>query len=316
MSSTTGPATDGHPFHHVALVYHTAADYVAGTVSFVRSALSRGSPVLVVVPPDNLDLIRTALGDDTRRVSFADMTVVGRNPAALLSGVVSDFVAAHPGQRTAIIGEPVWPERTEVEYPACVAHEALVNTVLAGHDLETLCLYDARRLDTRIVADAYRTHPLLEQRGKRRRSTAYTDPLALVDEFNLPLPPPPADAAVLDYTDRSALPRVRLFVSRQAGAAGLAEERVREVVVAANELASNTVEHTAEGGRVVVWTDPGVLVCQVEDTGYLPDPLVGRLRPDVTRSRGRGLLFVNQLGDLVRVHTRPGYTGFRLHFLL
>lgn len=189
MSSTTGPATDGHPFHHVALVYHTAADYVAGTVSFVRSALSRGSPVLVVVPPDNLDLIRTALGDDTRRVSFADMTVVGRNPAALLSGVVSDFVAAHPGQRTAIIGEPVWPERTEVEYPACVAHEALVNTVLAGHDLETLCLYDARRLDTRIVADAYRTHPLLEQRGKRRRSTAYTDPLALVDEFNLPLPP-------------------------------------------------------------------------------------------------------------------------------
>lgn len=166
MSSTTGPATDGHPFHHVALVYHTAADYVAGTVSFVRSALSRGSPVLVVVPPDNLDLIRTALGDDTRRVSFADMTVVGRNPAALLSGVVSDFVAAHPGQRTAIIGEPVWPERTEVEYPACVAHEALVNTVLAGHDLETLCLYDARRLDTRIVADAYRTHPLLEQRGE------------------------------------------------------------------------------------------------------------------------------------------------------
>lgn len=138
----------------------------------------------------------------------------------------------------------------------------------------------------------------------------------MVDEFNLPLPPPPADAAVLDYTDRSALPRVRLFVSRQAEAAGLAEERVREVVVAANELASNTVEHTAEGGRVVVWTDPGVLVCQVEDTGYLPDPLVGRLRPDVTRSRGRGLLFVNQLCDLVRVHTRPGYTGFRLHFLL
>ncbi|MEY9214404.1 sensor histidine kinase [Thermobifida halotolerans] len=318
--STTATATDhlgeASPFEHIGLLYRSEADYLAGTVPFVRTALSSGGPVLVAVPSDNLDLLRAALGADARQVDFADMATAGRNPGRILPGVLLDFADAHPGRRVSIIGEPVWPGRTGVEYPACVTHEALINAAFAGRDATILCPYDARRLGTVTLSDAHRTHPLVEQRGARHPSDAYTDPLELAAEFNRPLPFPPSDAAVLDYAGQTALSEARLFVTKQAEAAGVPEVRIAELAVAVNELVANTVEHTATGGRVAVWTEPDVFVCQVEDTGHLPNPLTGRLRPDITQPRGRGLVFVNHLCDLVRVHTRPGHTEFRLHFRL
>ncbi|MCZ9342699.1 ATP-binding protein, partial [Streptomyces sp. TRM76130] len=55
-------------------------------------------------------------------------------------------------------------------------------------------------------------------------------------------------------------------------------------------------------------------VCEVRDAGRLADPLAGR-RPAARDQRGgRGLLLVNLVSDLVRVHTGPDGTTVRCWF--
>jgi anti-sigma regulatory factor (Ser/Thr protein kinase) len=300
-------------FDHPGLLYRGGDDYLAGTVPFITAALAADQPVLVAVPPANLDLIRGALGGDAQRVVFADMTEAGRNPGRIIPAVLIRFADAHRGHRVSIIGEPIWPGRSSLEYPACAAHEALINAAFAGRDGAILCPYDADLLDPSAVADAYRTHPVMMEKGNRWASAAYGDPLETAGSFNLPLPDPPAGAAIMRYRDHTALARLRRFVAGLATAAGLPDDRASGLVLAINELATNTIEHTGGGGAVTIWTEPETLVCHIDDTGHLLDPLAGRIpaRPD--QLRGRGLVLVNLVCDLVRIHTRPGRTTIRLH---
>ena len=300
-------------FEHLGLLYHDTGEYLAGTTAFVREALAVGNPVLVAVPGANLDLIRDALGDDGTAVAFEDMAVAGRNPGRIIPGMLLDFADRHPGRRVAVIGEPIWPGRSLAEYPVCATHEALINTAFVGRDAAILCPYDVRGLDATRVADAHRTHPVLVERAERRMSTAYTDPVQTAAAFNLPLPRPPASAVWLSYRDKFALAEIRRFVVERARAAGLSRDRVDDLAISVNELATNTAEHTGDGGRVSIWTERDVVICQVEDTGHITNPMAGRLPVPPTDIGGRGLLMVNQICDLVRVHTEPGRTTIRLH---
>jgi anti-sigma regulatory factor (Ser/Thr protein kinase) len=312
-SITARPVSGRQQFAHPGLLYHDSEQYLAATTSFVRSALAAGDPVLVAVPGDNLRLLREALADVADRVRFADMAVAGRNPGRIIPGVLLQFAAAHPGRRVSIIGEPIWPSRTALEYPACAAHEALINAVFADRDAAILCPYDAARLNPAAVDDAWRTHPtMLDTRGLRP-SPWYTDPLATAARFNLPLPPPPPHAATIRYDCELALSNVRGFVVSQAGAAGLTGDRLVDLTVAVNELAANTIEHTTGGGTLAIWTEPGHVVCQVEDQGKLADPLAGRIPPPPHHAGGRGLILTHQLCDLVRIHTGSRGTAIRLH---
>ncbi|MEV4702425.1 sensor histidine kinase [Actinoplanes sp. NPDC049316] len=299
-------------FHHPALLYHGSAEYVAGVSDFVRSAVHDGDPVLVAVPGTNLELLRDALGDLGDRVTLADMTVAGRNPGRIIPGVLLRFAADHAGRRFSVVGEPIWPERTELEYAACAIHEALINAVFAGRDAAILCPYDVSRLDPAVVADAWSTHPTLIEDGTLLDSDRFLDPEVTAAGFNRPLPPPPPDAETLVYEETIAA--VRCFVRRLA-AVHLPEASVEDLVLAASEVAANTVDHTSGPGKVTVWTEPGVVVCQLQDTGHLTDPLAGRIRPPHIRHRGFGLVLANELCDLVRIHSGPSGTTVRLHKL-
>jgi anti-sigma regulatory factor (Ser/Thr protein kinase) len=310
------PATDPGPFEHLGLLYRDTAQYLAGITEFVRAALAAGSPVLVAVPPSNLNLIREALGGHATGITFTDMTVAGRNPGRIIPGVLLTFVDAHPGRRVSIIGEPIWPGRSPLEYPACGAHEALINAVFAGTEAAILCPYDVRGLDRDAIADAHRTHPTMVEDGNRWASSAYTDPYATAASFNEPLPPAPVGAASLTYQGPAALAEVRRFAADQAARAGLDADRAAGLAIAVNELASNTTAHTSAAGRVSIWAADGTLVCQVEDGGHIRDPLAGRIPPAPTAPGGRGLVLVNHLCDLVRIHTQPRGTTIRLHHYL
>ena len=105
---------------------------------------------------------------------------------------------------------------------------------------------------------------------------------------------------------------MRAFVRRQASAT-LSASRTGELMLAAHELAANTIRHTTGGGLITVWTEPGLLACQVDDTGHLVDPFAGRLPPHPLQPSGRGLLLVHQVCDLVRMHTGPAGTSIRVH---
>ncbi|MFC4058938.1 anti-sigma factor RsbA family regulatory protein [Planomonospora corallina] len=312
---TDDPAISGArvgAFEHVGLLYDGAEDYLAGVLPFVYDALAAGRPVLVAVPHANLGPLRTVLAA-VPGVHYVDMTLAGRNPGRILPGVLLAFADAHPGRRVTVIGESVWPGRSRPEHSACVLHEAMVNMVFAGRDALIVCPYDVR-LGAPALTGAQRTHPVMMREGSRLPNPRYDDPLTMIDELNLPLTPAPAHAAAITYHDDACLAEVRRFTAEQAAAIGLRPDRVQELVLAVNELATNTMEHTSAGGRLSMWSEQRMLVCQVDDHGHMADPLVGRVRP--AGARGHGLMVVNQLCDLVRVHSRRGRTMIRLHMLI
>ncbi|OXM59002.1 MEDS domain-containing protein, partial [Amycolatopsis vastitatis] len=90
-------------------------------------------------------------------VRLLDMTAAGRNPGRIIPGVLRAFADTHAEQAVRIIGEPIWPARTDDEYPACVQHEALINHAFTGRDVTILCPYDTQNLAPEVLADAEAT---------------------------------------------------------------------------------------------------------------------------------------------------------------
>jgi anti-sigma regulatory factor (Ser/Thr protein kinase) len=318
---TTAPRPLAAPveagFEHLGFLYRDPKEYLATAAGFVQSALAADNPVLVAVPPPNLELLHDGLGADADTVEFADMSVAGRNPSRIIPAVLLDFARRHPGQRVSIIGEPIWPGRSSAEYPACAIHEALINAAFVGKNAMILCPYNAQDLPDKALVDAYRTHPVMvDWAGNRWASATYDDPLRTADMFNQPMSAPPAGAAIMSYRHPWELADLRSFVHAHATEAGLGPERVGMVALAVNELATNTIEHTSGPGLLRIWEQPLTLVCQVEDTGHLTDPLAGRVPPQPHQLGGRGLMLVNQLCDLVRINTGPGYTTVRVYHYL
>jgi len=74
------------------------------------------------------------------------------------------------------------------------------------------------------------------------------------------------------------------------------------------------VRHGGGQGRLRVWLVNDQVACQVEDAGTLADPLAGRRLVAEHEKAGRGLLIVNRLADLVRVHAIDGSTTIRAYF--
>ncbi|GAA1311668.1 anti-sigma factor RsbA family regulatory protein [Pseudonocardia xinjiangensis] len=301
-------------FGHPALFYRGLDEYLAGTLPFVHDGLAAGEPVAVAVPAARLEPLRGELGSAAERVQFLDMGEAGRNPGRILPGVLLAFAEEHAGAaRVRIIGEPIWAGRSAVEYPACVQHEALINLAFAGRPATILCPYDAVGLSAEVLADAEATHPVVVDARGSRVSAAYAADRVLA-EFNRPFPEPEQHRPLL--VDATVLARARRLAEAAAIDAGLDEDRVADVEMVANELVTNSVEHAGGTGALRIWTEDALLVVEVRDSGQLLDPLVGRRRPDPLQRRGRGLFVVNQLADLVRLHTAVDGTTVRAYFRL
>lgn len=175
--------TPGEPFVHPALIYRGDHEYVEATTRFVSDGVAAGEPVAVAVPGPRLDLIRGELGPLATDVRWIDMTRAGRNPGRIIPSVLRAFADAHRGGHVRIIGEPIWDGRTAVEYPACVQHEALINTAFGGRDVTILCPYDARALPHDVIADAHATHPVVISGDRQSVSPAY-DPDGVLARCN------------------------------------------------------------------------------------------------------------------------------------
>jgi len=288
-------------FRHEALLYAGTDGFMAGTLPFIRDAVAADEAILVAVDRAKIALLREALRDDAHRVAFADMLALGENPARILPAW-HDFVDAHTGdgRRMRGIGEPVWPERTALELAECHCHESLLNKAFAGRDdFWLVCPYDVSALGPDALATACETHPVVVEDGTERASSRFRaddDPLAA------PLAEPGVEPAVLEF-DLRTLREVRAFVAGHATSAGLTRARVADLLVAANEAATNSVRHGGGSGELRVWQDDGALVCEVRDRGRITDPLVGRRRPDRRQIGGYGVWMVNQLCDLVQLRS-------------
>ncbi|WP_194813375.1 anti-sigma factor RsbA family regulatory protein [Nocardia sp. XZ_19_385] len=300
-------------FVHPALFYRNAEEYTQHTVSFLREGIAAGEPVAVAVPGPNLELIKSGLGSDAENILFLDMTDAGRNPGRIIPKVLRGFADAHPQGRVRIIGEPIWAGRSEVEYPACAQHEALINAAFEGRPVTILCPYDETRLDPAVLADARVTHPTLISQGREYASDTY-DWQAIVARYNEPLVPAPG-AAVFSFAE-AELRAVRAFAVAEAGRLGLGGTRLQDAELAVGELTTNSVVHGGGRGQLAIWAEPGQLVCEVRDGGRMPDPLAGRKPPARGQMGGRGLILVHYMADLVRVHTSDAGTTIRFYLSL
>jgi anti-sigma regulatory factor (Ser/Thr protein kinase) len=306
--SVASDAVDGGPMH-VALFYRGQAQYLAQLEAFARGGLASAEPVFAAVPGDNARLLQAQLGLGATGVSYADMAELGRNPGRIIPAVRA-FADAHPGRRVRYISEPIWPGRSAAETREATRYEALINLAFAGLPVTILCPYDAAGLAQQVLSGASYTHPALLHDGQPLASGEFPGPGRLPPGYDRPLPAPPGCAEVLGYdTDLRPL---RRLVASHARRTGLSGERAADFVLAASEIAANTLRHTRAGGLAHVWHTETEIVCQVQDQGWISDPLAGQRRRPAGEP-GQGLWLVNQVCDLVELRTGRAGTTVRLH---
>jgi anti-sigma regulatory factor (Ser/Thr protein kinase) len=300
-------------FEHWAHFYRDDREFLAGVVPFVREGLAADEAVVVVEPTGRLQLLREALADDAAAVQFHDMAEVGANPARILAvwqEVLGQQVAA--GRALRGVGEPAFVGRREPELLECHLHELLLNHAFdGGAAWRLLCPYDERQLPPAVCDGARTTHPAWS--GPIGAVHGAPVPGAAVEAaFSAPLPAPP-DTLKRRRSYRSGdVPAVRQLVTEIARSWGLSGERVEALVLAASELAANSVRHGGGEGALSAWRDFGGGVLEFTDGGHLADPLAGRRPPGEHLDGGLGLYLVNQLCDLVQLRSSPAGTTVRL----
>jgi anti-sigma regulatory factor (Ser/Thr protein kinase) len=291
-------------FEHEALFYSGQESFLKGTVPFITDALALDEPVLVAVGHDKATALKSALGAAAGQVRFIDMQRLGRNPACIIPAW-SEFLEVYAvnGRRVRGIGEPIWAGRSEAELAECQRHEALLNLAFADSGAwRLLCPYDTDALPAEVIAEAQRSHPLIEQDGVRRFSHTYLDPRQAPDPFAGSLAQPAASPEQLIFSGEQ-LSAVRSFVSERAIDAGLSAQRVEDLKLTINELATNSVRYGAGGGVLYMWREKDLLFCELRDSGRIQEPLVGRRNPKADQTTGRGLWLVNHLCDLVQIRS-------------
>ena len=105
---------------------------------------------------------------------------------------------------------------------------------------------------------------------------------------------------------------VRALVAATATAGGLSPSRTNDLVVAASELAANSILHGGGRGLASVWGEDGAIFVEIADAGTITDPAVGHVRPDPTSEGGRGLYIANRLCDEVSIDSSATGTRIRL----
>lgn len=274
-------------FRHKALVYRDAGELLAGVVPFLEQGLEAGEPTLVAVSGANADLIQAELGALAADARFADIETIGRNPARIVPFWL-DFVDEHGGRPVRGVVEAIWPGRSAAEAEEWRRHEALLDVAFAPSGTwSLLCPREAG-----VLAAVESSSPsgffAGELNGRPRGTAGF--------EF-----------------DRHDLAEVRRRVEESADAAGVPPARASDLVVAASELAANSVAHGGGAGTLRLWTEGSSLVVEFQDGGTIEDPLVGQVRPTITQEGGRGLWLVNQLCDLVQIRSGEDGTVVRLH---
>jgi anti-sigma regulatory factor (Ser/Thr protein kinase) len=117
----------------------------------------------------------------------------------------------------------------------------------------------------------------------------------------------------MPYGEADDLAPLRAFVRSRAAALGLPERQVEMLALAVSELATNTLQHTASGGRVRVWAESDQLYCDVVDGG--PMRSIGDM-PPASAVSGRGLAIVHRVADDVAIIPNSDGTLVRVRMAL
>ena len=293
--------------------YSGTQQYLSGVLAYIDQARADGASVIVAMPEDRRKVLRDALPESSDgTVTFMDTAALGGNPGRLIPAW-QDWIG-HRSRSGEVrgISESVWSGRTAAQLSELRYHEWLLNFAFARTAAwSLLCPYEIDAQRPEAARTLARLHPLIWNGVASVAATHYAQRPYDFEPFDEP--PDSYDGDELSYTFED-LPTLRQHVSRRAAACGLPAERVRDLMLAASEIASNSIRYGGGRGTLRTWVQDGSLICEFRDVGIITDPLAGRIRPTVSHLGGSGLWFAHQLCDLVEIRSnvRDG-TRVRLH---
>ncbi len=297
-------------FEHPALLHSTLEQFLQVMLPFVQEGLERNEPVFVAVGSEHLEALRSRIGNQDG-VVWKDTLAWHPRPMPRLRAF-TDYVEerlAVGARHIRLAGEPVWSLDSD-DVLEWQRYESVLNDVMSAYPVTLICTYDAASLPSSIVDVARVTHPTV-QLPMEVHSMDFVPPAAFLERWAHRLDPPPLEAARL--RSPFELFAARHFLKTQAIDAGLASERITDLLLAANEILTNGLVHGHGQVTLSVWGEDGRFVCQIEDEGRGPsDPVAGYHPPSEKTPGGRGLWIARQLVDLVQIDSRPNRAMVRL----
>ena len=279
---------------------------------FLGPALDREEPVLIAAQSDTLSRFRTGFIGNRTHIDLAPMEAVGRNPGRLIS-IWSDFLDSHGAAGRAVwgIGEPIYAGRDEAEIEESGLYEQLLNGAFNEPEFTLYlgCPFDTASLPESVLDDLTGSHPFIGSGATSRTNEDF-----LADGH----PERPISPALIDDDEfvpfsKEGLSAMRKRLAEAARRFGVEEDRIPDLVLAVNEIATNSIKYTGSGS-LGVWQAGGSVVCEVRDSGFIDDRLIGLRRPKVTEERGRGVWFAHQVSDLIQLRSSPSGTTVRILF--
>jgi anti-sigma regulatory factor (Ser/Thr protein kinase) len=287
---------------HEAVAYSTPVDLAARLAPRIAAATDAGDPVLAVLADDARGALHAVLGNAADAVRFLEPAAVHARPAFT---VAAQWSRTHrwitePGGRALVVGQ-----RLEA-LPGCGPNywgrlDVALDVATAELPVTVLCPFPAEASQDLVRA----THPHVGAHP----GTGYRPPHEAVLAFPPPPPPDLGRPAAHRPFDLATLAEVRGTVTTVAAAAGLDPEDAADLVLAVNELASNSIEHGPGAGVLRMWDrsfDGSAVVAEIFDGGHMDVPFPGLTLPPPEGERGRGLWLAAELCDVLQVWSEPG----------
>jgi anti-sigma regulatory factor (Ser/Thr protein kinase) len=295
------------PSHHEALPYAGAGEFAPLCRTLAEDALAADRPLMLLMADERLTAVRDVLDGAGGDATFVPTDVAGRNPVRI-TALLDGFRTASNGRRPVAVTDWGLPGRSAAALAETELAESLLNAGGPGSwPMDLVCLYDAAALPAAVLAGMRRAHPSV--RGEDGNTDYSADLAESLFAGELAAAP---DGLAVSAVGPAGLSAARAAVRAFAGDAGLPAERVEDLVVAANEIVTNSIRHGGGTAHLSLWREDGSVLCQVADSGHITDPMAGRLPPATDAGSGRGLWLANQLCDLVQVRSSATGTVVRL----
>lgn len=297
---------------HTAVCHRTTAEIVESLVPVLQEGLRAGDDVFVNLSSKRGTLLKAALGTDADRVQWTDTHDWHPHPARRLRAIqeLVDGEGREGRGRVRFIGECAFPPGPHDLVAEWERFDAVLNHALLDAPVSLICTYHVGELAPDVVERALRSHPHLGIEPPVENAGYLAPHEYLAQRPGAPATPP-AGAARL--SGRPTPVEVRALVQQVLGQAGLAGQRIDDLVVAATEIVTNAWQVGAERVEVACWYVDGEAGVQVDDDGPgLRDPLAGFRRPAPSDERGRGLWIARQLADVLDICPHDHGTSVRL----
>lgn len=293
-------------------MYRSDTELESAVRAFLSDAAAAAEPVLVALPGDDLEQVRSAAGGVGADVRFEDMCEVGRNPNRILP-LIEEWVSEQGGRgRVRVLSQTIWPGRSYAETVEALRHAALVNQALADSEATILCAYDAEHLDADTLAGAELTHPVVIEDGERRPSRFYGGRVTRDVVERWPLEPP--SEPMNEHDLGVSLSDLRHAVADDPLLSSLSGQQRDDLVLAVNEAATNAIKHGDGMCTTRIWHDGNSIVTEISTHTQVADPLAGRHpKPGADAVSGWGLWLINEVCDLVEMRTASSGTTLRMH---